>query len=1014
MSKFTTTLKGLMALALGSFALSAGAVENFVTLDNATTVTAIPGSSENNAIYVIQSQGRGGLYADMTPTPMQLTHCGTENSAWHKGDVAVNASDVNQQFAIITHNGNKYLYSLAAKAFVTYSATPDFAPDGKAVLSATSVANSGLTMEQVTDNGKTFFTLKIKGYRLNNDNDYDADTYKGVCLYNSAVDEGSRYNLQKLNGVTLSSEELAAATANIAGTLTTAKETAIGHLNNIKEFYHDPELISQEIALVRLATTEAQINAIVNSVYDSLNGKLVHFTYVPRENESTEKYLGVIEVNGYRLAVLLDEPGTRTKWKLERIPNTYNFKLKNIASDTHLGTKSDLGVMEAGSSSSVFPVRFLNNESTSNAICLTFHKNDICQTVGPLTWGGKQYQGLVWTKNTIDANAVKNVNNAWRITPVGVSETQLSSMDSNGEYFVIRNNRALTSTPNNEDAPAFPGALLGCYTPDREKARKNATNLDNGVTLSNGVHVRQFMTGMHTIWKIVPQTGGGYKIYSLMGEGENDAPLMGMTFGTDANSEVTITENPTTVYFIDPTSYDGYDANKSPLPYGVAISTTAKATEGKCFYVANALEGEDGMVATADFYVTANSETPATSTASDDQGSVFYIERVSATDVANAKAAFIDYAKNNRMFELLKNVLTDEEKAFALEEKASMSTDDITSVAKAREYLMLGKQAASTRAFEQLDGKVVRLSNRKGETETASVYLNYNEGNNENKLFTKNTNLDTDLAYLWQIEVANAPLREIRLKNYLSGKYIAPLSGQALSAVRADQTDPDKAGTYNVARYYSIDGKSFYANLLGTANTRRNNYFARNTGNNWINGSTSADLGSHWTLENAVAAGAMNTQLDLTINDKGDLISIKHAEDGSLTKTANFPAAYTVKLTPKAVATPANADATTPTEVVIPEANINPDGTGFVVNLDGLNVPEGEYTLNFPVGYFTANGKLAPALSKEVKVEDTTGIREVNAAEKGAAEVIYDLQGRRVSKASKGVYIINGVKTLVK
>lgn len=45
---------------------------------------------------------------------------------------------------------------------------------------------------------------------------------------------------------------------------------------------------------------------------------------------------------------------------------------------------------------------------------------------------------------------------------------------------------------------------------------------------------------------------------------------------------------------------------------------------------------------------------------------------------------------------------------------------------------------------------------------------------------------------------------------------------------------------------------------------------------------------------------------------------------------------------------------------------------------------------------------------------ETTGIREISATENGKT-VVYDLQGRRVAKTAKGgLYIVNGVKTLVK
>lgn len=49
-----------------------------------------------------------------------------------------------------------------------------------------------------------------------------------------------------------------------------------------------------------------------------------------------------------------------------------------------------------------------------------------------------------------------------------------------------------------------------------------------------------------------------------------------------------------------------------------------------------------------------------------------------------------------------------------------------------------------------------------------------------------------------------------------------------------------------------------------------------------------------------------------------------------------------------------------------------------------------------------------------VKVEGiNASIKEINAAAK-EGNVIYDMQGRRVANATKGLYIVNGVKTLVK
>lgn len=44
----------------------------------------------------------------------------------------------------------------------------------------------------------------------------------------------------------------------------------------------------------------------------------------------------------------------------------------------------------------------------------------------------------------------------------------------------------------------------------------------------------------------------------------------------------------------------------------------------------------------------------------------------------------------------------------------------------------------------------------------------------------------------------------------------------------------------------------------------------------------------------------------------------------------------------------------------------------------------------------------------------TTGIREISAGASDADKTVYDLQGRRINRATRGLYIVDGVKTLVK
>jgi len=76
----------------------------------------------------------------------------------------------------------------------------------------------------------------------------------------------------------------------------------------------------------------------------------------------------------------------------------------------------------------------------------------------------------------------------------------------------------------------------------------------------------------------------------------------------------------------------------------------------------------------------------------------------------------------------------------------------------------------------------------------------------------------------------------------------------------------------------------------------------------------------------------------------------------------------------------------------------------------------GTYTITIPAGYFvTADGAFTSEKSLSVTLTETTSISEIEqAADSAARSATYDLQGRRVARASKGLYIVNGKKTLVK
>lgn len=106
--------------------------------------------------------------------------------------------------------------------------------------------------------------------------------------------------------------------------------------------------------------------------------------------------------------------------------------------------------------------------------------------------------------------------------------------------------------------------------------------------------------------------------------------------------------------------------------------------------------------------------------------------------------------------------------------------------------------------------------------------------------------------------------------------------------------------------------------------------------------------------------------------------------------------------------------------IALEYTTLKEDGSGHVHMMEAaLKVVEpiitnGTYILEIPTGYFIdANNKDIKGVTLKYIVKNSTGIEEVE-TETGMTGIIYDLQGRKVENLSKGIYIVNGKKVLVK
>ena len=100
--------------------------------------------------------------------------------------------------------------------------------------------------------------------------------------------------------------------------------------------------------------------------------------------------------------------------------------------------------------------------------------------------------------------------------------------------------------------------------------------------------------------------------------------------------------------------------------------------------------------------------------------------------------------------------------------------------------------------------------------------------------------------------------------------------------------------------------------------------------------------------------------------------------------------------------------------VNVVSASINPDDATQLIITVNEALANGTYKLSIEAGaVVTAQGATNEAIFCTYYLNAPTGVEEVK-GENGKVKAIYDLQGRKVETASKGIYIIDGKKVLVK
>ena len=113
------------------------------------------------------------------------------------------------------------------------------------------------------------------------------------------------------------------------------------------------------------------------------------------------------------------------------------------------------------------------------------------------------------------------------------------------------------------------------------------------------------------------------------------------------------------------------------------------------------------------------------------------------------------------------------------------------------------------------------------------------------------------------------------------------------------------------------------------------------------------------------------------------------------------------------VAATATAHAANKLVGVLEDTEIGGNGTDYVLK-DGKFMKANAGTLAAGKAYLKTDVNAAPALTIGFGDEGTTGIRSIDNGQLTIDNVYYDLSGRRVAEPTKGVYIVNGKKVVIK
>ena len=414
----------------------------------------------------------------------------------------------------------------------------------------------------------------------------------------------------------------------------------------------------------------------------------------------------------------------------------------------------------------------------------------------------------------------------------------------------------------------------------------------------------------------------------------------------------------------------------------------------------------------------------------EDAGNMFLITEAASFDPTDALAAFED---RTPYFDALSAAITAAEAmSFGTKINTFVKSSDYDAALAAAKVVVANTDATIDELTDAGTDLAAAIQACSLNMPTAPMFLRLRSVNGANA-YLKATNAETRMTVTTTAD-------ESTIFCYTSdGKLVAYSNGIAINNVREIGTIGGDAssftfiegvngslGTYSVTAQFNGNTSYLYSTGVDGSNADRNTYSA-----SFLNQNT-------WTLEEV-------TELPFTISAAGQAtlslptawevpagVTVRYAsvehdglltvEDATATTIAageavilvGTPGDYTITLAASGETLGSILTSTNNGGVSVPA-----ETKAYILALNGENqvvfslLNDSDRNIaGFKAYYISTAAGAAPAFLL-LDEGEVTGINAVNAAAQNGAAV-YDLQGRRVSNAQKGVYIINGQKVLVK